>query len=94
VLLVNLALIYGLPLLPSSTDTSASAQTITKAPTMPYAVGRAPANVTLYSQPEGERRTIFQLNLRTNNSGINALSVSPNDTPAPVARALDEQGED
>lgn len=89
VLLVNLALVYGLPLLPSGQYPSEGPkQAIAKAPTMPDAMGRR-GGVTLYSQPEEERRTIYLLDLR-NTSEQNTLSVSPHDIPAPTARALDE----
>ncbi len=89
VLLVNLALVYGLPLLPHGNVVRGNDQITFKAPTMSDAVGRTPASVTLYSQPEEERRTIYMLDLHNTASQQGVLSVSPNDTPPPIARALD-----
>ena len=90
VLVVNLALIYGLPLLTVSTPHTPAIPLVTqtKAPSMPDAVGRTGAGVTLYSQPETERRTSFLFDLH-NASDQDTLSVSPYDVPVPTARALD-----
>lgn len=88
VLLVNLALIYGLPLLPRPSPASPTEQVV-KIPTMPDAMGSTPAGVTLYSQPAEERRTVFDLH--QSGGEQNALSVSPDDIPAPQARPLSRQ---
>lgn len=88
ILLVNLALVYGLPLLPASSAQDGPTQVAAKAPTMPNAINRRTNDVTLYSQPEEERRTIYLLDLH---STSDALSVSPMDIPPPTARALDSE---
>lgn len=92
VLLVNIALVYGLPLLPVTLASSGPTQVTAKSPTMPDAIGRANpgSSVTLYSQPAEERRTIYLLDLRNTSSEQDRLSVSPYDTPPPEARALDD----
>lgn len=88
VVIINTALVWGLPLLPDHTVRSGPTQVTAKAPTMPDAIGREEGHVTLYSQPEEERRTIYLLDLR-NTSEQNTLSVSPYDIPAPRARAIE-----
>lgn len=89
VALVNIALVYSLPLLPHTEATVQPSQVAAKAPSMPEAVGRGPDGVTLYSQPVEERRTWQQFDLRRTRTEQNTLSVSPSDFPAPTARALD-----
>lgn len=89
--LVNMALVYGLPLLPQEALSSSPTQVEAKAPSMPRVTGNSGDTVTLYSQPDRERRTIYLLDLRNTASEQNALSVSPHDIPPPVARALDDE---
>lgn len=87
--IVNAALVYGLPLLKHH-ETIATEQAATKSPTMPNALNRD-GNVTLYAQPEHERRTIYLLDLRNTKGEENALGTSPDDMPVPTARALDQE---
>jgi hypothetical protein len=91
VVLVNIALMVGLPLLPASEPNILPMQVNAKAPSMPVAVGKPSSEVTIYSQPDEERRTIYMLDLQ--NTSSQQLSVSPYDTPAPTARALDDADE-
>ncbi|MFA6920721.1 MAG: hypothetical protein WC216_02670 [Gallionella sp.] len=93
IVLVNAALVYGLPLLPATNSDNSPSQVAGKAPTMPSAMSTRNEGVTMYSQPEQERRTIYLLDLRNAASEQNALSVSPNDIPPPTARALDPDRE-
>ena len=90
VLLVNVLLVSLLRHLPDRAQDS-PVTTIAKAPTMPQQIGEDGSGVTLYSQPEAERQTIEQLDLRNHDGG--ELSVSPQDIPAPTARALDKDDE-
>lgn len=87
VLLVNLALAYGLPYQPAARIVTEPTQVEAKAPAMPSAIGHERNRVTTYAQPDGERRTIRQLDLREADLPDDSVTV---DTPAPVAKPLEE----
>ncbi len=90
VLLVNIALVYGLSHLPTGTTaTPGPTQVTAKAPSMPQAVNRSDNGITFFTQPSEARRTLQQFNLRSKEVGT-SLSVSPQDFPAPTARPLQD----
>ncbi len=91
VLIVNVLLVYGLAHLPGGRHELAATEMPAKESPMPPVADDAESGVTLYSQPEAEQRTIEQLDLRNHDGGT--LSVSPQDIPAPTARALDDKDE-
>ena len=90
-LLVNVLLVYGLAHLPDRPRGTDIADVTPKASSMPQEMAGDHGSVTLYSQPEAEQQTIDQLDLRSHDGG--PLSVSPQDIPAPTARALDKDDE-
>lgn len=90
VLLVNVLLAFTLPYLGHPVQVEAASKvTLSNSNAMPSAVSSGTTPITVYSEPKALDDTENSMDLNTLPEEHNSFTTSPDDVPAPAARALE-----